>query len=103
MKRRLETRTVRLAPDCARFVCAVAGAFAATCSRPSEPPSLAPEVIHLRFVRPPAPELVFLNEDLVFYFSADVDRASVTRTSVQIRAGSEDARGTLHVDGEKAR
>lgn len=68
----------------------------------------------LALVRPANAEGLFLNEDLVFYFTDEVDRASVTRESVRIRtraragaAGSgtaeRDARGTLQVDGRRIR
>jgi hypothetical protein len=43
---------------------------------------------------------VFLNEDLVFYFTSDLDRASVTSESVRITAkDGRAARGTLTVEG----
>lgn len=85
------------------MLCTTTGALAAGCTPLTEPPKTAPEVIDLRFVRPQSPDLVFLNEDLVFYFSGEIDRSSVTRASVQIRAGSEEARGSLLVDAEKIR
>jgi hypothetical protein len=83
--------------------CAASGLIVASCAPWSESSAAAPASLELRFVRPPQPSVVLLNEDLVFYFSGEVDRASVTRASVQIRAGNEEARGHLLVDGEKVR
>ena len=63
-----------------------------------------PEHLELRLVRPANPDGLFLNEDLVFYFSRDLDRASVTRESVRIRSSDgRDARGELEVDGDRIR
>ncbi|MFN0242809.1 MAG: Ig-like domain-containing protein [Planctomycetota bacterium] len=54
--------------------------------------------------RPADAEGVLLNEDLVFYFSEELDRASVTRGSVQIVSESGvDARGRLVVEGKRVR
>jgi hypothetical protein len=63
-----------------------------------------PRVLELLMARPENPEGVFLNEDLVFHFSADVDRASVTRDSVRIATrDGRPARGTLSVEGSRVR
>ncbi len=45
---------------------------------------------------------VFLNEDLIFHFSAEVDPASVNAESVVVQArGGERAQGRLRVEGRK--
>lgn len=68
------------------------------------PAPAPPRALHHRLTRPANPDGVFLNEELVFYFSDDVDRASVTRDSVRIVAtdGSQ-AHGALAVDGASVR
>lgn len=60
--------------------------------------------LHHRLTRPANPDGVFLNEDLVFYLSDDIDRTSVTRDSVRIiAADGTQAHGTLTVDGASVR
>ncbi|MBL8862672.1 MAG: Ig-like domain-containing protein [Planctomycetes bacterium] len=69
---------------------------------PAPPP--APRVLVHRLTRPEPGALVRLNESLVFHFSADVDRASVTQESVRITArDGRPARGRLVVDGSRVR
>jgi hypothetical protein len=99
---KLSARSTLVAPRGIALVCA-ASALAAACSPWSDRPSRAPAQLELRFVRPSAAEPVLLNEDLVLYFSGEVDRASVTRASIQIRSGSDEARGSLQVDGDRVR
>lgn len=74
--------------------------WAAGCPR-SEP---APRRLELRLALPRDGAAVFLNEDLVFFFSSEVDRASVTRESVRITAADgQPARGELSVEGDAVR
>src|SRR5687768_1058654 len=53
----------------------------ASCQRTTDEPARV--LVHL-LTRPANPEGVYLNEDLVFHFSGEVDRTSVTRDSVRI-------------------
>lgn len=77
-----------------------AALYAAACGPAASPP----RVLHHRLTRPANPDGVFLNEDLVFYFSDDIDRASVTRGSVRILStDGGQARGRLSVDGKSVR
>lgn len=63
-----------------------------------------PRTLELVHVRPANPDGVLLNEELVFFLSTDVDRASVTRQSVRIRAADRsEARGSLRVEGQRIR
>ena len=71
--------------------------LAAACA----PASTAARTLSHRLTLPKNPEGVFLNEDLLFYFSAEIDRASVTSESVRIRTrDGQAARGTMTVEGE---
>jgi len=73
----------------------------AGCQRAADEPSRV--LVHL-LTRPANPDGVYLNEDLVFHFSAEVDRTSVTRDSVRIATkDGRPARGRLVVDGTKVR
>ncbi len=73
----------------------------AACRPPAEP---AAEVLLHRLTRPEAGALVRLNEDLVFHFSGEVDRTSVTHDSVRVTsAAGRSARGRLVVDGSRVR
>jgi hypothetical protein len=73
----------------------VSALISTSCSRAAAPP----RALHHRLTRPANPDGVFLNEDLVFYFSDDVDRTSVTRDSVRIMASDgTQAHGALSVD-----
>lgn len=75
-------------------------AFAA-CRPPSEP---APRTLVHRLTRPEDPSAVRLNEDLVFHFSGEIDRTSVTHDCVRITdAQGRPARGRLDVDGTRVR
>jgi hypothetical protein len=103
MKSSREARAISSAARRFCIACAACGVLVSACAPRGGPPAPAPEVIELLFVRPPRPDLVLLNEDLVFYFSREIDRASATRASLQIRSGGEEARGSLLVDGEKVR
>lgn len=82
--------------------CAVACglALAAACGASS-----AAETRFLRLVpRASNADGVFLNEDTLLYFTDDVDRTSVTSTSVRILApDGTPARGTLSVEGQRLR
>ena len=61
-------------------------------------------VLSLEAVRPTDAQGVFLNEELVFTFSAPVDPSSVTAESLRIvSAGGEPARGEWTVRGRQAR
>ncbi len=63
-----------------------------------------PRALFHRLTRPANPDGVFLNEELVFHFSGEIDRSSVTRESVSIAtADGRPARGTLHVEGARVR
>jgi hypothetical protein len=84
-------------------VALVLGPLATSCTRWESEGQRAPRVMDLLLVRPQDPEGVFLNEDLVFFFSGEVDRASVTRASIDIRSGNDEARGSLQVDGDRVR
>ncbi len=78
----------------------VSALISAACSRAAAPP----RALHHRLTRPANPDGVFLNEDLVFYFSDDIDRTSVTRDSVRIlTADGAQAHGSLSVDGTSVR
>ncbi|MBL8857923.1 MAG: hypothetical protein JNL28_05415 [Planctomycetes bacterium] len=69
---------------------------AAACSRP--PP--APKFLTHTLTLPKNPDGVFLNEDLVFFFSGEIDRASITQESVQIKSvEGRLARGSIAVNG----
>lgn len=71
------------------------------CARASHVPIR--ELRH-ELTRPADAEGVLLNEDLVFYFSEELDRSSVTRGSVQIVSESGvEARGRLVVEGKRVR
>lgn len=60
-------------------------------------------MIH-RLTRPETGQVVRLNEDLVFHFSTEVDRTSVTQDSVRIvRSDGVPARGRLAVEGARVR
>lgn len=60
--------------------------------------------LELRLALPRSTDGVLLNEDLVFFFSAELDRASVTGESVRIEASDGTAaRGDLSVDGNALR
>ncbi len=73
----------------------------AGCQRAADEPARV--LVHL-LTRPANPDGVYLNEDLVFHFSAEVDRTSVTRDSVRIATrDGRPARGRLVVDGTKVR
>lgn len=73
----------------------------AACRPPSEP---AAHVLVHRLTRPEASDAVRLNEDLVFHFSGEVDRTSVTADSVRILgADGRAARGRLVVEGARVR
>lgn len=67
-----------------------------SCTHTSSPPAyLTPTLI-----LPKNNVGVFLNEDLIFFFSAELDRASITQESVRIVArDSRPARGSLSVNG----
>jgi hypothetical protein len=65
------------------------------------PASTAPRTLSHRLTLPRNREGVFLNEDLLFYFSGEIDRASVTSESVRIRTrDGQAARGSLTIEGE---
>lgn len=67
-------------------------------------PAAPPEVMIHRLTRPETEQAVRLNEDLVFHFSTEVDRTSVTQDSVRIvRADGVPARGRLVVEGARVR
>jgi len=78
----------------------VAATFVGAC----RPVDTAPRFLQPTLILPKNPDGVFLNEDLVFFFDDEVDRASVTRESVRIvaRDGTA-ARGTLSVEGTALR
>jgi hypothetical protein len=88
---------------CAGFLVAPIAALATACVRWESEGPRSPRVLDLLLVRPQDPDGVFLNEDLVFFFSGEVDRASVTRASIDIRSGGDPARGSLQVDGDRVR
>lgn len=73
----------------------------AACQPPAEP---KPDALVLRLTRPENADAVRLNEDLVFHFSAEVDRASVTHDCVRITDETgRPARGRLVVEGQRVR
>lgn len=66
--------------------------------------SRATSHLQLTHVRPSNPEGLFLNEDLVFYFSEELDPTSVTSASVEIRSDEGRlARGELRVESDRVR
>ncbi len=84
----------------ANLVFASVSLFAVACAQPAE----APKVLRLTQVRPKNPSGVYLNESLVFHFSAELDRSSVNRRSVRIAAlDGTPPRGDLSVDGDEIR
>jgi hypothetical protein len=71
--------------------------------RPADVP-LAPRVLRHELTRPDNAAEIYLNEDLLFHFSGEIDRASVTRASVSIRSkAGREARGALQVEGRRLR
>lgn len=71
------------------------------CSPPTEPGA---RVLVHRLTRPEATDAVRLNEDLVFHFSGEVDRSSVTHDSVRVTSSDgTPARGRLVVNGTRVR
>lgn len=77
------------------------GLALAACRPPTEPTT---RVLVHRLTRPEDARAVRLNEDLVFHFSAEVDRTSVTQDSVRITdAEGQPARGRLEVEGSRVR
>jgi hypothetical protein len=76
-------------------------AFALSLALPAcRPPAPAPKVLRHTLTLPKNQQGVFLNENLVFFFSAELDRASVTSESVRITSSDgRPARGKLSVEG----
>ncbi len=62
------------------------------------------EPLRLEWIRPRSAEGVFLNEDLAFTFSAEVDPLSVIRRGIQVHdADGLPARGSWFIEGEQVR
>jgi len=85
-----------------RFAVGVAWIVLAGCSRAGSEHFHPP--LHLTHIRPSIPEGLFLNEELVFYFDADLDPVSVTSASIAIVSDDgRPARGELRVEGDRIR
>jgi hypothetical protein len=75
-------------------------ALVVACSREGPPV----EPLRLEWIRPRNVKGVFLNEDLVFTFSAEVDPLSVIRTGIHVHdADGAPARGSWFVEGVQVR
>ena len=89
-----------MSPFPVRFLSLVLLALFASCERPVN--QRDPDSMQLLLVRPENRSGVYLNEPLVFDFSHEVDRSSVTRRSLRIElADGTPARGEIRVDGRR--
>jgi hypothetical protein len=85
-----------------RLSAAVGITLAGACTRFEAAAATVP--FRLTHIRPSNPEGLFLNEELVFYFSEEIDPTSVTGASVEIlSADGRLAHGALQVEIDKVR
>lgn len=87
---------VRRAPRLSIALAAFAAVLVACPASPS-----TPKFLENSLILPKNPHGVFLNEDLIFFFSEEIDRASVTQESVRIATKEGRlARGTFSISGK---